>query len=390
MQKSIKNIICYMSSFVAAVSLVTVALGNTNVLAQSQAQSCINGDGVNCNNAPSSPSASPSASPSPGSPVITFTSNPTTVEYGSNSQLSWSVTNATSCTASGGWNGARLTQGKEFTQNLQKSTSYTLTCSGVAGTSTKSISISVKPNVSISLSSGSSNPQHFESRLKKTDRCGWSLWLVFTTVCLTQETIRVPASWAFTVVRSGDISEPASVTWKLLPDGSTPVSVPSDFINSASGTLNFRAGVRAVGLSINSRNDWSFEAEKEYFKICLDNTQSSGIFVGSSPLCDSSFIRDDDGPCEDNAVSQFDLLLRLVCVLTVDTIVLTLTIPVAIASLVSLSVVGIAVALLTGRVDGVTNALNALSANLNIVSDKVRRATTALLSNPPITQLPLF
>lgn len=382
MHKTIKKSTIYLSAFVAALSLVTVILGNTNALAQS----CINGDGVNCNNVTPPPPSVP-----PGLPVITLTANPSNVEYGSNAQLSWSATNATACTASDGWNGSRPTQGKESTQVLRQSTSYALSCSGPAGTSKKSITISVKPNVSISLSSSSSNPQHFESRREKTGRCAVSLWLVFDTVCFAQETIRVPASWAFTVVRSGDTSSPASVTWKLEePDGSTSASVPSDFLSTASGTLNFSPGVRAVSLSVNARNDWSFEPEKEYFKICIDNTQASGLYVGSSKLCEASHIRDDDGPCEDNAVSQFDLVVSLVCVLTIDTIVLTLTIPVAIASLVTLTSLGIAWSLLTGQVSGVTNALNALSANLNNVNDKVRRATTALLSNPPITQLPLF
>ena len=41
-------------------------------------------------------------------PTVTISANPTSVTSGGSSTLTWSSTNATSCTASGGWSGAVL------------------------------------------------------------------------------------------------------------------------------------------------------------------------------------------------------------------------------------------------------------------------------------------
>ena len=54
---------------------------------------------------------------------------------GGTSTLTWSSTNATSCTATGGWSGAKATSGRQSTGALTASTSYSLTCTGAGGTS---------------------------------------------------------------------------------------------------------------------------------------------------------------------------------------------------------------------------------------------------------------
>jgi hypothetical protein len=70
---------------------------------------------------------------SPAAPTVTLTLNPTTIASGGSATLSWSTTNATSCTASGGWSGAKLTSGSQSTGALTATTSYTLTCTGTGG-----------------------------------------------------------------------------------------------------------------------------------------------------------------------------------------------------------------------------------------------------------------
>lgn len=66
-------------------------------------------------------------------PTITFTSNPSGIEQGKSSILTWSSTNATSCTATGGWTGAKATAGSEVISNITEPTTYTLTCTGPGG-----------------------------------------------------------------------------------------------------------------------------------------------------------------------------------------------------------------------------------------------------------------
>lgn len=84
----------------------------------------------------------PTATPFP-TPAITFTANPTSIAYNDASILTWSTTNATSCTASGSWTGAKATSGSESTGNLTSTRTYTLTCTGPGGTGSKSITVTV-------------------------------------------------------------------------------------------------------------------------------------------------------------------------------------------------------------------------------------------------------
>lgn len=67
-------------------------------------------------------------------PTVSLTANPTSVTAGASSTLTWSSTNATSCTASGGWSGTKATSGSASTGAINTSTSYNLSCTGDGGT----------------------------------------------------------------------------------------------------------------------------------------------------------------------------------------------------------------------------------------------------------------
>jgi hypothetical protein len=68
-------------------------------------------------------------------PTVSLSANPASVASGGSSTLTWSSTNATSCTASGGWSGAKATSGSVSTGALTASATYNLTCSGSSSTS---------------------------------------------------------------------------------------------------------------------------------------------------------------------------------------------------------------------------------------------------------------
>jgi hypothetical protein len=74
------------------------------------------------------------AAPKPPSPVITFTASPAAPDVGGTTTLTWSVQNATSCQASGGWSGSKALTGSETTGALSVTTTFTLTCTGIGGT----------------------------------------------------------------------------------------------------------------------------------------------------------------------------------------------------------------------------------------------------------------
>ena len=81
------------------------------------------------------------AVPSTSGPTLTFTASPTTINQGQSSTLSWSTTNATSCTASNGWTGTKATSGT-LAVSPTATTTYALSCTG-NGSVSKSATVNV-------------------------------------------------------------------------------------------------------------------------------------------------------------------------------------------------------------------------------------------------------
>ena len=88
--------------------------------------------------------ASGTGPPSPV-PSVSMTANPTSVTSGGSSTLTWSSTNATFCTASGQWSGARATSGNESSVALTSPSIFSLACTGLGGTASASATVMVAP-----------------------------------------------------------------------------------------------------------------------------------------------------------------------------------------------------------------------------------------------------
>ena len=68
--------------------------------------------------------------------IASFVSDVVSVEVGSTATLSWSSSDSTSCTASGGWSGTKSTSGsEEVTIDTPGDTSFSLRCAGEGGSS---------------------------------------------------------------------------------------------------------------------------------------------------------------------------------------------------------------------------------------------------------------
>ena len=80
-------------------------------------------------------------------PTVSIFANPSSINYGGNSIITWSSTNATSCNASGGangWAGTRNTSGTFNTGSLTNTTTYDIYCTNTAGAYVyNSVSVSV-------------------------------------------------------------------------------------------------------------------------------------------------------------------------------------------------------------------------------------------------------
>jgi hypothetical protein len=72
-----------------------------------------------------------------------LTATATNVQAGGLTTLTWSSTDASSCTASGGWSGARQTIGSSEVGPLNANTKFTLSCTGPGGAADASVDIAV-------------------------------------------------------------------------------------------------------------------------------------------------------------------------------------------------------------------------------------------------------
>jgi hypothetical protein len=174
-------------------------------------------------------------------PTAVLTANPTSVASGSPAALSWSSTNASSCTASAGWTGTLATSGTQSTGAVTQTTTYSLTCKGPAGNSSVATA-----TVAVA---GAAVP----------------------TAALLTSTGAVPSGGAATLTWSSTnaTSCTASNAWSgtLAPSGSQstgPLTKNSTFVLTCSGPGGTspvdKAGINVVPTAVLSANPTSVES----------------------------------------------------------------------------------------------------------------------------------
>jgi hypothetical protein len=76
-------------------------------------------------------------------PTVLISASPTSLAYGGSTTLSWSSTNASSCSASDGWTGGMNTSGSKTINALTSNTRFSLSCTGIGGTTIEGVNVSV-------------------------------------------------------------------------------------------------------------------------------------------------------------------------------------------------------------------------------------------------------
>ncbi|HUL19420.1 MAG TPA: hypothetical protein VLV29_09160 [Steroidobacteraceae bacterium] len=76
-------------------------------------------------------------------PTVTLTPSATQVASGATVTLTWTSTDATSCTASDGWSGSQAVNGSAVSSALTSTTNFTLTCDGAGGSQAKTVTVTV-------------------------------------------------------------------------------------------------------------------------------------------------------------------------------------------------------------------------------------------------------
>ena len=94
-----------------------------------------------------------SSSTAPPQPSVSIQVNSEALVVGSSLAVTWSSNNATACSASGAWSGSKGVSGSEtVTVEAVGDATFTLTCSGAGGSASRSLIITVLPELEITLS----------------------------------------------------------------------------------------------------------------------------------------------------------------------------------------------------------------------------------------------
>jgi hypothetical protein len=150
-------------------------------------------------------------------PNVSLSATPTSVASGEGATVTWSASNATACTASGGWTGPMPTSGSKATGALSSSATYSLTCTGAGGSATQSTTVAVSstPPPASASCTGSSGSLNLKATAVRG--AGISPFLVFFDATgTTDSSIRgnttafqdVSYSWNF-----GDTGASGTDTW---------------------------------------------------------------------------------------------------------------------------------------------------------------------------------
>lgn len=84
--------------------------------------------------------------PAPPAPIVSLSSDKASVTAGQSIALTWTATNAETCTAGGGWSGAKAATGGTETITPAATANYTLGCTGPGGTgSSTTVAVTVVP-----------------------------------------------------------------------------------------------------------------------------------------------------------------------------------------------------------------------------------------------------
>jgi len=94
-----------------------------------------NGDGGNAND---SVTITVNTPPTSTEPTVTLSASESRINRGGSTTMNWSSTDATSCTASGGWSGSKSTSGSQSVA-LNDPATLTLTCVGDGGSASSSV-----------------------------------------------------------------------------------------------------------------------------------------------------------------------------------------------------------------------------------------------------------
>jgi trimeric autotransporter adhesin len=215
-------------------------------------------------------------------PEVTLTASPATVGAGGASNLSWRSSNATACTAAGGWSGPVATNGTWSTEALSNTTVYELTCTGTGGSASQSATVTVSalaPVITLGAKPSSVDAGGASVLVWSTDNatgCSASgAWSGGKTLAGSQPSGALTASATYTLTCTGvrgTASQSVTVSVKSPAPTVSVAATPSTIANSTSSTLKWTA---TNATSCSATGGWSGNK-------AVSGSQSSGILVANA------------------------------------------------------------------------------------------------------------
>jgi len=197
-------------------------------------------------------------------PIVTLTASPASIAAGGSATLTWSSTNATSCTASGGWTGTEATSGS-LSVSPVSTTTYKLTCTGAGGTSslaTATVTVSAAPAPTVTLSasptaitscSSSTLTWSSTNATSCTASGGWT----GTEATSGTESVDPTNTTAYTLACTGSGGS-ASATATVTVTGSSGLAISisgNHFVNANGNPVQLR-GVNLSGMEFTAIQGW--------------------------------------------------------------------------------------------------------------------------------------
>jgi hypothetical protein len=184
-------------------------------------------------------------------PTVTLTASPAAVAAGASSTLTWTSSNATSCTASGGWSGSLVLSGSQSTGPVSSATSYSLFCTGSGGTTSASTVVNLIPTATLVVSPSVVAPGD-TSTLTWTSNNATSCtasngWTGTLPTGGTQPTAAVSATTSYSLVCSGAGGASNTATATLTVSNVTMSLSPQTAAITLTRTQQFTATVPGGG-----------------------------------------------------------------------------------------------------------------------------------------------
>lgn len=204
-------------------------------------------------------------------PSITISATPSSVTSGQTAGLTWTTRDATACEGSGAWSGPKPLSGSLTTGALAANTTYSLSCTGPAGSATQTAVISVTPAVpTVSFAAmpstivkGSSAMLSWSSA-NATSCVGSGAWIGVKALAGSQSTGIVPLSSTYILTCKGTGGTATQ---------STTVSVAA---STDAPTVSLSVGPSAIESGESSTLNWSATHATSCF--------ASGAWTGEKPI----------------------------------------------------------------------------------------------------------